>query len=99
MSRRVLTSPRLPAPMRGGVFSAGVEAPAGRTVYVSGQVSVYLKSDKQTACLPGQPDPRRRDHARSARVRPSGARELPTGGAEPPRTIIDRGAGGARRPW
>ena len=41
MSRRVIESPRLPAPMRGGAFSAGVEAPAGRTVYVSGQVSVY----------------------------------------------------------
>ena len=40
MSRRVLTSPKLPAPMRGGAFSAGVEAPAGRTVYVSGQVSM-----------------------------------------------------------
>jgi 2-iminobutanoate/2-iminopropanoate deaminase len=26
--------------MRGGAFSAGVEAPAGRTVYVSGQVSM-----------------------------------------------------------
>ena len=40
MSRRVIESPRLPAPMRGGAFSAGVEAPAGRTVYVSGQVSM-----------------------------------------------------------
>ena len=37
---RVITSPSLPAPMRGGAFSAGVEAPAGRTVYVSGQVSM-----------------------------------------------------------
>ena len=26
--------------MRGGAFSAGVEAPAGRTVYVSGQVAM-----------------------------------------------------------
>jgi 2-iminobutanoate/2-iminopropanoate deaminase len=26
--------------MRGGAFSAGVEAPAGRTIYVSGQVSM-----------------------------------------------------------
>jgi hypothetical protein len=41
MSRRVLTSPKLPAPMRGGAFSAGVEAPEGRTIYVSGQVSIY----------------------------------------------------------
>ncbi len=40
MSRRVISSLSLPAPMRGGAFSAGVEAPAGRTVYVSGQVSM-----------------------------------------------------------
>jgi 2-iminobutanoate/2-iminopropanoate deaminase len=40
VSRRVITNPRLPAPMRGGAFSAGVEAPAGRTVHVSGQVSM-----------------------------------------------------------
>jgi len=40
MSRRVITSPTLPAPMRGGAFSAGTEAPAGRTIYVSGQVSM-----------------------------------------------------------
>jgi 2-iminobutanoate/2-iminopropanoate deaminase len=40
MPRRVITSPKLPAPMRGGAFSAGVEAPAGRTVFVSGQVSM-----------------------------------------------------------
>jgi 2-iminobutanoate/2-iminopropanoate deaminase len=26
--------------MRGGAFSSGVEAPAGRTIYVSGQVSL-----------------------------------------------------------
>ena len=26
--------------MRGGAFSSGVEAPAGRTIYVSGQVSM-----------------------------------------------------------
>ena len=81
MSRRVLTSPRLPAPMRGGVFSAGVEAPAGRTVYVSGQVSVYLKSDKRAARLPRPPDSRRRGHTRSARVRLPGARGL-AGGAD-----------------
>jgi 2-iminobutanoate/2-iminopropanoate deaminase len=37
---RVIESPKLPAPMRGGAFSAGVEAPAGRTVYVSGQVAM-----------------------------------------------------------
>ena len=40
MRGRVIESERLPAPMRGGAFSAGVEAPAGRTVYVSGQVSM-----------------------------------------------------------
>ena len=70
MSRRVIETPRLPAPMRGGAFSAGVEAPAGRTVYVSGQVSVYPESDKQATGIPCPPDPRRRGHARSARVSP-----------------------------
>jgi 2-iminobutanoate/2-iminopropanoate deaminase len=40
LSRRVISNPKLPAPMRGGAFSSGVEAPAGRTVYVSGQVSM-----------------------------------------------------------
>jgi 2-iminobutanoate/2-iminopropanoate deaminase len=40
LSRRVITSSKLPAPMRGGAFSAGVEAPPGRTIYVSGQVSM-----------------------------------------------------------
>jgi 2-iminobutanoate/2-iminopropanoate deaminase len=40
MSRRAISNPKLPAPMRGGAFSAGIEAPAGRTVYVSGQVSM-----------------------------------------------------------
>ncbi len=40
LSRTVITSPKLPAPMRGGAFSSGVEAPAGRTIYVSGQVSM-----------------------------------------------------------
>jgi 2-iminobutanoate/2-iminopropanoate deaminase len=40
LARRVITSPKLPAPMRGGAFSSGVEAPAGRTIYVSGQVSM-----------------------------------------------------------
>ena len=40
MSRRVISDPSLPAPMRGGAFSSGVEAPAGRTIYVSGQVSM-----------------------------------------------------------
>ena len=40
MARRVITSQKLPAPMRGGAFSSGVEAPSGRTIYVSGQVSM-----------------------------------------------------------
>ena len=40
LSRRVISNPRLPAPMRRGAFSAGVEAPAGRTIYISGQVSM-----------------------------------------------------------
>ena len=40
MSRRVISDPRLPAPMRGGAFSSGVEAPVGRTVFVSGQVAM-----------------------------------------------------------
>lgn len=45
MRGRVIRSPRLPAPMRGGAFSAGVEAPAGRTVYVSGQVAMDAGGD------------------------------------------------------
>ena len=40
MRGKVIESPKLPAPMHGGAFSAGVEAPAGSTVYVSGQVSM-----------------------------------------------------------
>jgi 2-iminobutanoate/2-iminopropanoate deaminase len=40
LPRTEITSPKLPAPMRGGAFSSGVEAPAGRTIYVSGQVSM-----------------------------------------------------------
>jgi len=40
MPKRVIRSSKLPAPMRGGAFSAGMEAPAGRTVYVSGMVSM-----------------------------------------------------------
>ncbi len=40
MPRREIRSPSLPAPRRGGAYSSGVEAPAGRTVYVSGQVSL-----------------------------------------------------------
>ena len=37
---KVIESSRLPAPLRGGAFSAGVEAPVGRTVYIAGQVSM-----------------------------------------------------------
>jgi 2-iminobutanoate/2-iminopropanoate deaminase len=40
LTRREIRSQSLPAPMRGGAFSSGVEAPGGRTVYVSGQVSL-----------------------------------------------------------
>jgi 2-iminobutanoate/2-iminopropanoate deaminase len=40
LPRTEITSPKLPAPMRRGAFSSGVEAPAGRTIYVSGQVSM-----------------------------------------------------------
>ncbi len=40
MARGQISHPSLPAPMRGGAFSSGVEAPNGRTVYVSGQVSM-----------------------------------------------------------
>jgi 2-iminobutanoate/2-iminopropanoate deaminase len=40
MVRREIRSPSLPAPMRGGAFSSGVETPSGRMVYVSGQVSM-----------------------------------------------------------
>lgn len=35
-----LRSAELPDPPRGGAFSAGIVAPAGRTVYVSGMVSM-----------------------------------------------------------
>ncbi len=45
MRGKVIRSPKLPAPMRGGAFSAGVEAPAGRTVYVSGQVAMDAEGD------------------------------------------------------
>ena len=45
MRGRVIVSPRLPAPVRGGAFSAGVEAPAGKTVYVSGQVAMDAEGD------------------------------------------------------
>jgi 2-iminobutanoate/2-iminopropanoate deaminase len=40
LARREIRSPSLPAPKRGGAYSSGVEAPAGRTIYVSGQVSM-----------------------------------------------------------
>ena len=40
MARREIRNSSLPAPMRRGAYSSGVEAPAGRTIYVSGQVSL-----------------------------------------------------------
>jgi 2-iminobutanoate/2-iminopropanoate deaminase len=40
LSRREIRSSSLPAPMRRGAYSSGVEAPTGRTIYVSGQVSL-----------------------------------------------------------
>jgi 2-iminobutanoate/2-iminopropanoate deaminase len=41
LARREIRSPSLPAPARGGAFaSGGIEAPSGRTIYVSGQVSL-----------------------------------------------------------
>ena len=40
MAGRVIQSPRLPDPPRGRAFSAGMETPVGRTVYVSGMVSM-----------------------------------------------------------
>jgi 2-iminobutanoate/2-iminopropanoate deaminase len=39
MARTQISNPNLPAPIRGGAYSSGVEAPAGRTVHVSGQVA------------------------------------------------------------
>lgn len=39
MARTQITNPKLPAPVSGGAYSSGVEAPSGRTVYVSGQVA------------------------------------------------------------
>ena len=40
MARSQISHPSLPAPMRGGAYSSGVEAPSGRTIYVSGQVAL-----------------------------------------------------------
>jgi 2-iminobutanoate/2-iminopropanoate deaminase len=40
LPRTEITNPKLPAPMRRGAYSSGVEAPAGRTIYISGQVSL-----------------------------------------------------------
>ena len=39
MTRTQISHPSLPAPQRGGAYSSGVEAPSGRTIYVSGQVA------------------------------------------------------------
>ena len=40
MPKKEIQSSDLPKPMREGAYSAGIEAPAGRTVYVSGMVSM-----------------------------------------------------------
>jgi 2-iminobutanoate/2-iminopropanoate deaminase len=40
MVRSQISNPSLPAPMCRGAYSSGVEAPSGRTIYVSGQVSL-----------------------------------------------------------
>jgi 2-iminobutanoate/2-iminopropanoate deaminase len=40
LARREIRNSSLPAPMRRGAYSSGIEAPAGRTIYVSGQVSL-----------------------------------------------------------
>ena len=40
MARSQISHPSLPAPMRGGAYSSGIEAPSGRTIYVSGQVAL-----------------------------------------------------------
>jgi 2-iminobutanoate/2-iminopropanoate deaminase len=38
LPRREIRNSSLPAPLRRGAYSSGVEVPAGRTIYVSGQV-------------------------------------------------------------
>ncbi len=45
MPKRELKSDELYAPPRGGVFSSAVEAPAGRTIYVSGLTSRNREGD------------------------------------------------------
>jgi 2-iminobutanoate/2-iminopropanoate deaminase len=46
LARREIRSSSLPAPARGGAFSSGgIEAPSGRTIYVSGQVSMDAKGN------------------------------------------------------
>jgi 2-iminobutanoate/2-iminopropanoate deaminase len=40
MPKKEIRSSELPEPPREGAFSAGIEAPHGRTVYVSGMVSM-----------------------------------------------------------
>ena len=45
MARREIRNPSLPAPMRGGAYSSGVEAPTGRTIYVSGHVSMDARGN------------------------------------------------------
>jgi 2-iminobutanoate/2-iminopropanoate deaminase len=40
LARREIRNSSLPAPTREGAYSSGVVAPSGRTIYVSGQVSL-----------------------------------------------------------
>ena len=45
MVRNQISHPSLPVPMRGGAYSSGVEAPSGRTIYVSGQVALDVEGN------------------------------------------------------
>ena len=45
MPKRELKSEKLYAPPRGGIFSTAIEAPAGRTIYVSGLTSRSKSGD------------------------------------------------------
>jgi 2-iminobutanoate/2-iminopropanoate deaminase len=45
MPKREIHSPNLPDPPREGAFSSAIEAPSGRTVYVSGMVSMDEAGD------------------------------------------------------
>jgi 2-iminobutanoate/2-iminopropanoate deaminase len=45
MARSQISHPSLPAPMRGGAYSSGIEAPSGRMIYVSGQVALDAEAN------------------------------------------------------